>query len=151
MNRLTSGLLVGLLHILIIAAIAGNYFVDRSRLARVWAQTVPYDPDLPIRGRYVSLRVVLAAREGPVKLSINGGKLTGTPDPHGLRTVTTPGGLLSLEQPIAFFIPEKIPDPSIRPNGEQLWVELSVPEKGPPRPVRLGVMKDGKLTPLAID
>jgi hypothetical protein len=29
-----------------------------------------------------------------------------------------------------------------------LWVEVSVPREGPPRPLRLGVMKDGKIVPL---
>ena len=53
-----------------------------------------------------------------------------------------------LLDPVAFFIPEHIPDPSFRPKGEELWVEVSVPKKGPPRPIRLGVKKDNVLTPL---
>ena len=32
--------------------------------------------------------------------------------------------------------------------GEELWVEVSVPHQGPPRPLRLGLKKDGVLTPL---
>jgi hypothetical protein len=53
-----------------------------------------------------------------------------------------------LEHPVAFFIPEHVPDPSRRPQGEQLWVELTLPQSGAPRPIRLGVMRDGRLTPL---
>jgi hypothetical protein len=49
---------------------------------------------------------------------------------------------------IAFFIPEHVADPSIRPAGEELWAEVTVPPKGPPRPIQLGVMKNGLLTPL---
>jgi hypothetical protein len=47
-----------------------------------------------------------------------------------------------------FFIAEHVPDPSRRGPGEELWVEVSVPAKGIPRPIRLGVRKDGVLTPL---
>ena len=49
---------------------------------------------------------------------------------------------------LAFFIPEHIPDPSIRAAGEELWAEVTLPRKGPPRPIRLAVKKDGVLTPL---
>ena len=53
-----------------------------------------------------------------------------------------------LNQPIAYFIPEHVADPSRRPAGEELWVEVTIPRKGAPRPIRLGVRKDGRLTPL---
>jgi hypothetical protein len=55
-----------------------------------------------------------------------------------------------LAQPVAFFIPEEVADPSVRPSGEELWAEVTIPREGPPRPIRLGVMRDGRLTPLAI-
>ena len=56
-----------------------------------------------------------------------------------------------LSPSVAFFIPEHIPDPSLRGHGEQLWVEATIPKKGPPRPIRLGVTKDsGPITPLDI-
>ena len=60
------------------------------------------------------------------------------------------GGVRSsrLAEPVAFFIPEHVPDPSRRPREEQLWVEVTLPRSGPPRPIRLGVMKEGRLTPL---
>ena len=49
-----------------------------------------------------------------------------------------------LDKPVAFFIPENVPDPSLRRPDEQLWVEVTIPPKGLPRPIRLGVRKDGK-------
>lgn len=49
---------------------------------------------------------------------------------------------------IAFFIPEHVPDPSVRAPGEELWAEVTIPRKGPPRPIRLAVKRDGVLTPL---
>jgi hypothetical protein len=56
-------------------------------------------------------------------------------------------GRFVLAEPIAFFISEKAADPSVRKPGEELWVEVSVPPKGAPRPVGIGVRKDGALTP----
>jgi hypothetical protein len=59
--------------------------------------------------------------------------------------------LAVLDQPVAFFITEHIPDPSRRAPGEELWVEVTVPRKGPPRPIRLGVRQgDGPIVPLEL-
>jgi hypothetical protein len=59
--------------------------------------------------------------------------------------------MMVINQPIAFFIPEHMPDPSMRPAGEQLWVEVTIPARGPPRPIRLGVSQaDGSIVPLVI-
>ena len=49
---------------------------------------------------------------------------------------------------LACFIPELVPDPSRRAPGEELWVEVTLPRRGPPRPIRLAVKKDGGFTPL---
>jgi hypothetical protein len=69
--------------------------------------------------------------------------------PVGVRLDSAPGGLVAgLDDPVAFFIPEHIPDPSIRPDGEELWAEVTLPRRGPPRPIRLGVRRDGSLIPL---
>ena len=60
--------------------------------------------------------------------------------------------LMVLVEPVAYFIPEHIADPSRRPPGEQLWVEATIPASGPPRPIRLGVKKgDGPVEPLRLD
>jgi hypothetical protein len=75
-------------------------------------QVLPVDPDSPLRGRYVRLRIAGRSEQ------------------------------------LAFFIPEHVPDPSIRSAGEELWAEVTLPRKGAPRPIRLAVKKDGVLTPL---
>lgn len=118
MTRLQKGLLLALLHLAIVLGVAGKYYSDRTRLPRVWVRAMPFDPNLPIRGRYVRLQLV---------------------------------GSVSVSGPVAYFIPEHVPDPSRRPPGEELWVEVSIPAKGPPRPIRLGVKKDGVLTPLELN
>jgi len=56
----------------------------------------------------------------------------------------------ALSEPVAYFLPEHAVDPSRRPQGEELWVEVTVPKKGPPRPIRLAVKRGDKFTPLEI-
>ena len=156
MKPLYRGIAVALLHCLIVLGVAGKYAVDRERLPRVWARTAPADPSLPVRGRYVSLRLEVSAppeagfRWRSTHLSVEDGQLVGTPAPFGtgMTIWRVGGGPWVIDDPVAFFIPEQVSDPSHRPLGEELWVEVSVPRQGPPRPLRLGVKKDGVLTPL---
>ncbi|HET7694915.1 MAG TPA: GDYXXLXY domain-containing protein [Vicinamibacterales bacterium] len=112
MTPLVKGLVVAALHVALTASLGAKLLIDRAMRPRVWVQVVPVDPDDPLRGRYVRLRV----KDG--------------------------------DEQLAFFIPEHIPDPSIREPGEELWAEVTLPRKGPPRPIRLAVKKDGVLTPL---
>jgi hypothetical protein len=114
---------------------------------------VPFDPDLPVRGRYVSLRLTVDARgfpEGamyaPAELSVENGKLVAKPSDDSNVHIMVSNS--SISESVAFFIPEHIPDPSLRKPDEELWVEVTVPKRGPPRPIRLGVKKNGVLTPL---
>jgi hypothetical protein len=173
------GLLVAAIHVLIVGGVGAKLLVDRTTRPRVWARAAPVDPDLPIRGRYVSLRLeadigpalTLASvedpgtgRDGanplappvPVTLDIaNGLLVAAAPDDSSAvyaRAAERDGRPIAvLDPPVACFIPEHVDDPSRRAAGEELWVEVTIPRRGPPRPIRLGVKKDGTLTPLAFD
>lgn len=158
------GLIVALIHALIVCSLGAKLLIDRARRPRVWARTAPVDPDLPLRGRYVQLRVESSdpnsltrpPDSSHVTLTERDGLLVLSPssDDTGLTaSVTTRGGRPAaiLDQPLAYFIPEHVPDPSIREPGEELWVEVTLPRRGAPRPIRLGVKKDGVLTPLDLD
>ena len=59
MSRFTKGLLLAALHVALVMGMTVKYAVDRQTLPRVWVRTVPYDLELPIRGRYVELRMVV--------------------------------------------------------------------------------------------
>ena len=155
---LRKALIVAIIHVLMVTSLGAKLLIDRATRPRVWARTAPVDPDLPIRGRYVRLRLEAHAASLPptghvvsVELSSQEGKLfaLATTRRTGIhaRTDIDRGTVLLLE-PLAFFVPEHVPDPSNRPAGEELWVEVTIPRRGPPRPIRLGVMKDGVLTPL---
>jgi hypothetical protein len=142
MTTIYCGIAVAIFQCLVVLTLAGKYTYDRERLPRAWAKAAPVDPNLPIRGRYVTMRLEVSFAPGmggnPAQLSAKNGQLVGTPDNSGAM----------LSEPVAFFLPEHASDPSRRHPGEELWVEVSVPRKGPPRPIRLGVKKNGVLTPL---
>ena len=157
------GLIVAALHVAIVASLGAKLVADRMTRPRVWARVAPIDPDLPIRGRYVRLQLEVQPADGltvgrdstyvPIDLAVRNETLVATPgtDTSDLtvRSILRQGEqVLALTQPIAYFIPEHVEDPSTRAPGEELWVEVTLPRRGSPRPIRLGVKKDGTLTPL---
>jgi len=170
------GLALALLQGGLLLSLAGQLLLDRASRPRGWIRTEPVDPHLPIRGRYVDLALVIPAPAGlkepgssgtPVVLRAEGGlvraELAGasTPRSRSLQAFPRPSWapapgaaaaqLWRLEPRVAFFIPPEVPDPSRRPPGEQLWVEVTLPAEGPPRPIRLGVKREGgPITPLAL-
>ena len=165
MIRRQAGLLLALAHVALVGSLGLKLLVDRARLPRAWARTIPFDPSTPLRGRYVRLGVEVpveravagdgAYAEPSVQLRAVDGRVVGTIDSGSVAPrlqVRHEGGVLSsrLAEPVAFFIPEHVPDPSIRQPGEELWVELTLPGNAWPRPIRLGVMRGGKLTPLEL-
>src|SRR5690606_17964574 len=111
-----NGLLVALIHLGIVGAVAAKFVVDRSNYPRLWVQAVPFDPDLPIRGRYVSLNAVVGHAEGSsegtdhwrrVRLQVEGGRLAAIDDENGAHTIRWQpcGGnrkCWTLERPVAY-------------------------------------------------
>ena len=164
MTARRAGIALAIVHVLLVGTLGLKLLADRARLPRAWARTLPFDPNLPIRGRYVQLRLEAPLADGSdtarageyrkVSLLAAGDRLQGVLDDEGpvrVRLDSTADGLVAgLNDPVAFFIPEHVPDPSLRPTGEELWAEVTVPSRGPPRPIRLGVRRDGILTPLEI-
>ena len=166
-----NGLIIAAIHLALIGSLGGKLLADRAMHPRVWVRAAPVDPNLPIRGRYVSLALEVdrfekmdAARDAPayldgrptlpVRLSVRDGQLVA----EGSAGVTGSSGSMAHRgdhqvvrlAPVAFFIPESVTDPSVREPGEELWVEVSVPPRGAPRPIRLGVKKNGTLMPLEL-
>ena len=169
MNRARSLLLAGLQGALLLG-IAGGFLLDRATLPRGWGRTEPVDPDLPIRGRYLDLQLVVPATGLPLKayeevqLQVRQGGLLAAARPGESapsasdRRQRQParierrgeGTVAVLMQPLAFFLSEQAADPSRRPAGEELWVEVSLPPQGPPRPIRLGVRQGERFAPLPL-
>ena len=175
MKPLAKGLVIAVVHVAIVASLGAKLLYDRSTQPRVWALAAPYDPNLPIRGRYVRVQLVVEPRgiqetkpalgqplPKSVTLRVEADRLVAEPNPQErgydpsalhVQFIQRRGETLAvLDRPVAFFIPEHIPDPSIRQPDEELWVEVTIPKKGPPRPIRLGVKKgDWPITPLEIE
>jgi hypothetical protein len=173
MSGSRKGIILAVLQLAIVASLAAKYTIDRARFPRAWARTVAYDPNLPIRGRYLSaqLRVdgdrVYGGAEMPkgfspwsevsdIELHAENGHLVASaaPGPTRLRVTrwkTRTGEVVTaLSEPVDFFLPEHAVDPSWRKAGEELWIEVTVPKKGPPRPIRLAVKKGDTFRPLEI-
>jgi uncharacterized membrane-anchored protein len=158
MSARTRGLLLALLHVLLVASLGAKLLYDRATRPRVWVRAAPVDPDLPFRGRYVQIRLEVDGTDllpgegrGDVTLSVEGERLVAHPSDEdtGVRIARQWRGRGTvLAEPVAFFIPEHATDPSRRRNEEELWVEVTVPRRGPPRPIRLGLKKGDLLTPL---
>jgi hypothetical protein len=171
MNMMHKGLLLALLHTSLVCTLGAKLLYDRAYRPRVWVKVAPADPNLPIRGRYLALRVEVPAEGFSIRpdtsppqtqfpmpsrcdLMLRDGRLTAVANQDGEFWVSIGSGsdgLAIVSSQTAFFLPEHAPDPSRRPAGEELWMEATIPRKGPPRPIRLGVKKNGVLTPLAVD
>lgn len=166
------GLLLCVVQLLIVLSLAGGLLYDRATRPRVWVLAQGYDPELPIRGRYLAERLRMPAEgfitnevgQGAVPsyanrnwayLQVRNNQLIATAQGSG------PGEWIYLQKnndgsiaavtkdPVLFFISERAEIPILKP-GEEMWVEVTVPEKGPPRPIRIGLRKNGVLIPLDI-
>jgi hypothetical protein len=122
------GLILAAIQCLLVLSLTGKLLYDRSTCPRVWVKTARWDPNLPIRGRYLALRLV--------------------PEPGAPWYAETTG------QMVLFFVPEHtLPFEAVRAGSDapELWAEITIPHKGPPRPIRLALKKAGKLEPLDIN
>jgi hypothetical protein len=155
-------LALALIQVLLVAGIGAKLLADRERFPRVWVEAAAFDPSLPIRGRYVSLAIAVVPtairpedeqRGFAARLRVDGGRLLAVPAAAGsvyVRARRAKDGTVSwvLQEPVLYFLPEHAADPTRRPAGEVLWAEVTVPDSGPPRPIRLGLRSDRPVRPL---
>ncbi len=186
MKPLTKALVVALIQGIVVCSLGAKLLYDRSTRPRAWFKTERFDPNLPIRGRYLSLQLEVKdplSREeiekkyqsqfGPV-VKHGGRVFPGLPNfgsecgsiemssahPVAVFHAGTPGYgcsnlsftrrkagddvVLTLDDPVLFFISDTAKDPSRLAPGEELWVLATIPRKGPPRPISLGIKKAGE-------
>ena len=157
LTRMQKGIALAVIHVALVGSLFGKLIIDRNTRPRVWARTLPYDPNLPIRGRYLRMRVEVAVRGTNTirgawmqsKLIAESGQLVAitSDDSSDVESVQVGPADISkgtLAEPVTFFIPEHAQDPTaLLGRGEEIWVELTVPKKGPPRPIRLGIKRNG--------
>jgi hypothetical protein len=189
LSKLSVALL--LIQLTIVSSIAAKYLYQRWRCPRAWTRTVAYDPDLPMRGRYLSVQLIVDGcqstmpsaleitvprnAEGvpvgktfsvnapqpvqfPATLKVEGSKLVAIRIPEddsqsrGQTVSAWPGSSCEsfrLDQAVDFYIAEHAASPVPVKPGQELWMEVTVPPKGPPRPIQLALKEDGAWKPLA--
>lgn len=175
----------------LVSSVAAKYLYQRWTCPRVWTRTVAIDPELLMRGRYLSLRLTVdgcqstlpSAKAAAFPRDINGSAIQG---PFQLRASAIfhadlkvqnnrlqairilddkngrlgqavsvwPGSAcdaMRLDMPLDFYIGEHARSPLPMKPGQELWIEVTVPAKGPPRPIQLAVKENGAWTPLAFE
>jgi hypothetical protein len=180
MTALQKGLLLGALQVAIVASLGAKLAWDRHRLPRGWARVGVYDPNLPIRGRYLVLQLEVvcdnaaaepAAPASPRdmrrpqafnnayvrgKLRVENGQLasdcSSSTEGVDMFRRSRPGqaATTNLSGPVLFFLPEHATDPWRQARGGELWAEVTVPPSGPPRPIRLAIKQGDSFTPLEV-
>ncbi len=210
MKPVHKGLIIAALHVALVLSLGGKLLYDRHTRPRVWAETRPYDPNLPIRGRYLSLQLIVQTdglplpkyrgdlsrwgdwlREDRARLEVRNNQLVAVADPEGEYNIwfsPAPGVTLPpapaddcdklpvekqyacrseaqaavdrlpidfpvvamLYTPVVYFIPEHAQDPMpwTAKGDKQLWAEVTIPKKGPPRPIQLALKDSGVWKPL---
>jgi hypothetical protein len=186
-----SGVSIALLMIqlFIVSSIAGKYLWQRWRCPRVWTRAAAIDPDLPMRGRYLSLQLTVdgcqstlpsakfatfprdvngAVKPGPyvlrphpvtfrADLKVQNNQLValrveGQEDPNvGEEISAAPGApcnQIQLSDPVDFYIADTAKSPLPLQLNQELWIEVTVPPTGPPRPLQLALKDNGVWKPL---
>ena len=177
MKALRAGLIVLFVQLLLVLSVAGKYLYERHTRPRVWTRATQYDPNLPLRGRYLAMQLLLDACDlrrdeahtisrpynksqsfwqWNVSLTAAHGKLLPIVKPsHRDATLTlSPGrpcdrATLSSEE--LLFIPDRAALPFPLKPGQDLWVEVTVPASGPPRPIQIALSSADGFHPIRFD
>jgi len=186
-----SGVSVALLavQLLLVCSIAAKYFYQRWSCPRVWTRAAAYDPQLPMRGRYLDVQLMVDGRQstlpsarlatfprdvsGAVRpglyvvrpqavefranLKVENNKLIalrieGEPTSSAGEEISAAPGApcdrMFLDSGTQFFIAEHAQSPLPLKAGQELWIEVTVPPMGPPRPIQLALKDNGAWKPL---
>jgi hypothetical protein len=170
MNQLQKGLLFAVIQVALVSSLGAKLLWDRETSPRGWAATRGYDPNLPIRGRYLNISLLVKAdtvflqSQGPllsgsanVDLGVENGRIVAIRASRytGL-SVSGPqlrdGEMLAtLSPPVVYFLPEHGADPMRNPTAGTLFLEVTIPPKGPPRPIRFGTKVGSEIVPLTTE
>jgi uncharacterized membrane-anchored protein len=181
-----------LIQLALVSSIAAKYLYQRRSCPRVWTRASAYDPNMIMRGRYLSLRLTVDGCQSTLpsalhatfprnadgttkptgftvnkddtsvtfraKLKVKDNKLLAIRIPEadltskGVNVTAWPGApcdALSLDEPVDFYIAEHAADPTPLKTNQELWMEVTVPPQGPPRPLQLALKDNGAWKPLA--
>ena len=178
MKAMRAGLILVLVQVVLVLSVAGKYLYERETRPRVWTRATQFDPSLPLRGRYLALQLMVNACGLPrdaehtisgyagghpfwrwnVSLTAVNGKLV----PRLEKSWSPRAGTLTLfadkscEQAtlsdgVLLFIPDRARVPFPLPPGQELWVEVTLPPSGPPRPIQMALSNGESFHPLKLN
>ena len=178
MNR-NRAILLLVIQITLVLSVAGKYLYERKTCPRVWVRTAQHDPNMPLRGRYLGLQLAMDACNLPhdknhqlsmgpqsetwrwnVKIINQDGHLmpveAGYSQGHLETYELTQRGNRACDRatlltPVDYFVRDTAHSPSPLDTGQELWVEVTIPPMGPPRPIQLAISKGGAFKPLKFD
>lgn len=165
---LVSGLVVAAVHAAIVLSLGVQASIGRDRLPRAWVQAAPNAPSSRVHGRYLTLNLVpitdaglaprvdvidgrTVSRRTPIALEARAGRLVAhkaAASRVDLVRANTDAAAAMIAPRVDYYLPAHTADPMPFLRAGTLWVEASVPTDGPPRPLRLGVMRNGTIEPL---
>jgi uncharacterized membrane-anchored protein len=177
----------------LVCSVAGKYLYQRWTCQRVWTRTAAFDPELIMRGRYLSLQLTVdgcsstlpSAKQAEFPRDVNGAAVSGEFGIRNYENMNFPAELrvidnrlaaihirdpkdrkssqmvtawratsckdLRLVAPVNFYIAEHSRSPLPMATGAELWIEVTVPPKGPPRPIQLALKQNGAWEPFAFE
>jgi hypothetical protein len=152
---------------LLVSSIAAKYLYERA---------AQYDPELPLRGRYLALSPEVdvcglqqssapgrptppEVRSYQVRLVARDGKLAAEDardrwPRSDFQWIVLNQGTRCDRAPtpaIDYFVPEHARSPFPLKPGQELWVEVTVPPSGPPRASQLALSDNGNWRVLKLD
>jgi hypothetical protein len=165
--------------VVLVLSVAGKYLYERQTRPRVWTRATQFDPALPLRGRYLALQLMLDACDLPrdaghtiqvysgghpfwrwnVSLTAANGKLvprlesSWSPRAGGTLTLFAdkPCDQATLSNEVMLFISDRAQLPFPLRAGQELWVEVTLPPSGPPRPIQIALSSAEGFHPLNLD
>ncbi|HEY1985028.1 MAG TPA: hypothetical protein VGG85_06450 [Terracidiphilus sp.] len=187
----SSSLALLVIQLALVSSVAAKYLYQRQSCPQVWTRAVAFDPVSPMRGRYLSLQLVVdgcqstlpSAKQAafgrnvdgsanqspfavaagqpvsfPAKLAVNNNRLiavripaTDGP-PKGEIVSAFPGqrcDAMRLADLVNFYIAEHAASPLPLKPGTELWIEITIPAHGPPRPLQLALKQGRAWKPFA--
>ena len=169
-------ILLLLIQATLVLSIAGKYLYKRKPYPRIWVRAAQFNTNQPFRGRYLALQFAVDACALPRDQAhhtpgynpnlpgywrwtvrpVQDGKLVRSGQRHRPPGADRRSNALG-QPPLrardaipgrGLFIPDTATTPTPLKPHEELWVEVTVPPMGPPRPIQPAIAKDGAITPL---
>jgi hypothetical protein len=186
MKPIRAGAFLLLVQLLLVLTIAGKYLYERKTRPRIWVLSAQYDPNMPLRGRYLALQLLIDTCNLPhdkahfsagykvsqtnqwepgswtwnISLAAENGHLVPKLEDHPRTPGDTeqinlredlPCNQVPVPSQIDYFIPDTAKTPFPLKPGQQLWVEVTMPPSGPPRPIQLALSSEAGFQPLHLN